>query len=1358
MPAPLSSSRLFARLFTCACLCLFAATALAVPGAPTAVVSLDHAEGVHLSWQAPSGEVPAGYRIYRVSRHEVPASASVPAESAWQLQGATTDTFWTQPELPIDHSYEYTVRAHDATGQEGPRSSRTVFARQRFGFVLPWNDTTPSPAFDFRPAHDARVRLTASGSRLLRAGQPIRFMGVNICGAAAFPEAAEAAVVARRMALFGINLVRFHQIDQLQPNGVFSDLALTQLSSTQMSRLGGFIDALAAEGIYTNLNLHVSRTYLSIDPKPARQRFKGIAIFSHLAGGEQDNIRKQQINYATLFLNHSIPGIGRLRDHPAVSIVEINNENGLIDQWARGNFDRLAFDFPTYHGELRDLWTDWLRKRYADDDALRAAWSAHTIPDGTPAFGTELLAAAPSAGSSIAEPWELQVNTSTGAAATGAWVAGNEPDVQSPGAATTLRIHVSQPSNNGTNHHVQLLRKSLTLNSSVAHTLRFHGKVADGEPDRSFRAVLRTPSGSVNYSIAELRLTSRWQEFTVCFPPTAGSSFNFSLTDFASRTGHIYLCGFSLSVGNSIIGRLASTAEPEGIESANLLFSTTQTGPFNFTSTSATSWTMPPDEAATRTFVTDGRSPGVGSLRFSVTPANVPTTGSATVLRVIGSSSLRFGEPYQLQFDAKAPADSTFTANGQLHGGAFPVFGSATFTGTGDWQTYTLTFIVSDSTTTARRIGFGLGLIEGDFELANIYVRRGGLTGLAEGESIADEAFVQPLTKNAFYSRFRSVQRDWLAFLWDTELTYWQAMRNHVRNTIKTAPGLPPILLLGTQGLMSPNLLQEAAGFDVIDDHGYWQHPTSFHAPWHTYNVPMTGEPDLGANTIAHRAGRRIVGKPYLISEYAHPAPNTYGTEGFPLHGAYGALQGWAGVFGFEYEHGRDAGGMTWRHEYEGWLTIARAPAKMVTLPAARAMLDRGHIVSEHDGTLSQTASVTITDATAQEMIRQTMKASIGATDFGIAPELAYRVPIGMRRGPVVRPADSRILPVLPAAPAGAVESRDGALRWETSNARVLIRSARSKAAIGQLPTDASLNLGHGVSLASTAPKLQGSARMVGPNRQAHSERNWACFVLTRTDSLGDAPPGAVGSRWLLTTTGFADNHFLRWVETDTLSQGPWDNTSSIRDFGRGPSFVERITGTLGFPVPDGLLLARELDAGGDLGPALAVAYSTGTDGARVATVALPERPETLWYTLEVVPAPPSPFELWRNSHFTTPDAPGAAPEADPDGDGLRNLAEYAFGLSPLLPTGTEDRLASGTLTVDGQTYLTLTVRRRGDDPALRCIAQSSGDLVAWDDDGILLAGAIDHGDGTKTVVYRDSVPLAPGARRFLRLRFSLEP
>ncbi|HWB07271.1 MAG TPA: choice-of-anchor D domain-containing protein [Verrucomicrobiales bacterium] len=43
------------------------------------------------------------------------------------------------------------------------------------------------------------------------------------------------------------------------------------------------------------------------------------------------------------------------------------------------------------------------------------------------------------------------------------------------------------------------------------------------------------------------------------------------------------------------------------------------------------------------------------------------------------------------------------------------------------------------------------------------------------------------------------------------------------------------------------------------------------------------------------------------------------------------------------------------------------------------------------------------------------------------------------------------------------------------------------------------------------------------------------------------------------------------------------------------------------------------------------------------------------------------PLETWRLAHFHTPDATGdAANDADPDKDGLTNLAEFAFGLSPV--------------------------------------------------------------------------------------------
>src|SRR5262249_8314777 len=80
--------------------------------------------------------------------------------------------------------------------------------------------------------------------------------------------------------------------------------------------------------------------------------------------------------------------------------------------------------------------------------------------------------------------------------------------------------------------------------------------------------------------------------------------------------------------------------------------------------------------------------------------------------------------------------------------------------------------------------------------------------------------------------------------------------------------------------------------------------------------------------------------KPHCVTEYNHAAPNTFGSEGFLLLAAYGALQDWDAVYAFAYSHRGD-----WdTKRIAGFFDIDQHPAKMATLPAAVALFMRGDV------------------------------------------------------------------------------------------------------------------------------------------------------------------------------------------------------------------------------------------------------------------------------------------------------------------------------------------------------------------------------------------------------------------------------
>jgi len=134
---------------------------------------------------------------------------------------------------------------------------------------------------------------------------------------------------------------------------------------------------------------------------------------------------------------------------------------------------------------------------------------------------------------------------------------------------------------------------------------------------------------------------------------------------------------------------------------------------------------------------------------------------------------------------------------------------------------------------------------------------------------------------------------------------------------------------------------------------------------------------------------------------------------------------------------------------------------------------------------------------------------------------------------------------------------------------------------------------------------------------------------------------------------------------------------------------------------------------------------------------------------------PAEGYAAWRDSTFGA-DAGNPAisgPHADPDGDGVKNLLEYALGRNPLaasragLPT-----VSRQTFTVDGQqgTYLTLTFTKPNAVTDVGYNVEVSGGLASWGG-GAVLESATDNGE-TTTYIYRDAVPLTSESRRFMRL------
>jgi hypothetical protein len=130
-------------------------------------------------------------------------------------------------------------------------------------------------------------------------------------------------------------------------------------------------------------------------------------------------------------------------------------------------------------------------------------------------------------------------------------------------------------------------------------------------------------------------------------------------------------------------------------------------------------------------------------------------------------------------------------------------------------------------------------------------------------------------------------------------------------------------------------------------------------------------------------------------------------------------------------------------------------------------------------------------------------------------------------------------------------------------------------------------------------------------------------------------------------------------------------------------------------------------------------------------------------------------YSVWLEDFFTAPeiaDSNVSGPLIDGDDDGLNNLLEYAFKLSP--HTSTTTGLPVASIIAD---KLTLSFRRWKNAIDLTYAVEVSGDLINWTEVTGVVGTPIDHADGTETVTITDTEILANGMRRFLRVLVTKE-
>lgn len=202
-----------------------------------------------------------------------------------------------------------------------------------FDFVIPDSDTIHNEVdmsfLNERSAGSAGFVNVKDGHFADGKGDRIRFFGTNLTFSSCFPDKETAKNIAGRLRKLGMNVVRFHHMDnQSAPEGIW-DKSMKDLDPDQLDKLDWLVYQLKIHGIYSNINTHVSRDYPGLD-------YKGIEQFNY--GKMIDQFYRPYIemqkDYAKKLLTHRNPYTATTyAEEPAVAFVEVNNENSLLSSW-----------------------------------------------------------------------------------------------------------------------------------------------------------------------------------------------------------------------------------------------------------------------------------------------------------------------------------------------------------------------------------------------------------------------------------------------------------------------------------------------------------------------------------------------------------------------------------------------------------------------------------------------------------------------------------------------------------------------------------------------------------------------------------------------------------------------------------------------------------------------------------------------------------------------------------------------------------------------------------------------------------------------------------------------------------------
>ncbi|MDP8245774.1 MAG: carbohydrate binding domain-containing protein [Candidatus Hinthialibacter antarcticus] len=431
---------------------------------------------------------------------------------------------------------------------------------------------------------------------------------------------------------------------------------------------------------------------------------------------------------------------------------------------------------------------------------------------------------------------------------------------------------------------------------------------------------------------------------------------------------------------------------------------------------------------------------------------------------------------------------------------------------TREWQRFEFLFSSGQGDSNARMDITGFGGQLGSISASRISLTESSFDGLPQGETLEDGS-VAWMRRDIFARRTVQAKRDWYEFLVERETQYNQEMHDYLRNDLGVKS-----LITGSQ--MGFSTLLSQLPHDYIDDHAYWRHPSFPNNSWDSVDWVIQNDSivDTLDNSLLHMMQSRIEGRPYTVSEYNHPSPNVYASEGVPLLAAYAAFQDWDGIFYYSYSHNTNYPDRS----IDSFFDFTGNTPKMMCMPIAANLLLRGDIEIGRDPVIGILQKETyldhIFDRNGSLWTRPLLDTDVNA----FAP-YTHRTAVRVvdEAQTIENPETSTSTVLL------ETDTEEIQFRKKGVNAYYQLMADQTKGFIG-------FNPGRLIDL------QDGVVLTVGDTVQ-----NWANVLLSlmKSDNEGD--------HWLLMATGYSENKGMVWKDETKTSVG--------NQWGDGPPLIETV-------------------------------------------------------------------------------------------------------------------------------------------------------------------------------------------------------